>query len=120
MKQGLGFVSNSSTSSYICILCGNIEGGWDASPKDLGFYECDCEHMICEEHMIPKDVDADEDEDAPDQRCPICMLQKITVDDLLLAYAKISGLDRKTLTEQLLQKFKTRKEFLEWSTIGDK
>ena len=53
MKIRNGFVSNSSSSSFVCDLCGEVYEGWDASPSDPS-YECtECEngHVMCNEHL---------------------------------------------------------------------
>jgi hypothetical protein len=53
MKTRQGFVSNSSTSSFTCDLCGEEYSGWDASPwdRDYGCLVCPNEHVMCEEHV---------------------------------------------------------------------
>lgn len=51
MKIRNGFVSNSSTTSFTCDVCGEEASGQDMSPNECGmicFYECD--HIYCEEH----------------------------------------------------------------------
>lgn len=40
MKKRMGFVSNSSSSSFICDLTGRIESGMDCSLTDIGMVEC--------------------------------------------------------------------------------
>ena len=53
MKTRKGFVSNSSTSSFVCDLCGEEYTGWDASPHDPN-YECSIcpnEHTLCNSHL---------------------------------------------------------------------
>ena len=55
MKLRKGFVSNSSSSSYICDLCGRAEAGYDNGPQDFGMVECEKYHTMCEEHI--KDYD---------------------------------------------------------------
>ena len=56
MKIRNGFVSNSSSSSFVCCVCDEILSGWDASPSDLGMKMCVNGHTFCECHMenIPK------------------------------------------------------------------
>ena len=48
MKKQLGFFSNSSSSSFICCLTGNMESGMDLSLSDLGFVRCQNGHTILE------------------------------------------------------------------------
>ena len=40
MKVRTGFVSNSSTSSYVCEICGDVEAGRDLSLSDTDMVEC--------------------------------------------------------------------------------
>jgi hypothetical protein len=52
MKIRSGFVSNSSSSSFTCDICGNTESGYDASAAELGFKRCQNDHTFCEDHLI--------------------------------------------------------------------
>ena len=51
MKVRKGFVSNSSSSSFICDVCGNDYSGMDASLEDAMMYECSNGHTFCEDHL---------------------------------------------------------------------
>jgi len=51
MKIRNGFVSNSSTSSFICHVCGEEFTGYDASPSEFDCSTCINEHVICNEHL---------------------------------------------------------------------
>ena len=51
MKIRKGFVSNSSSSSFVCDICGNAESGYDASARDVGFLSCENGHSYCESHF---------------------------------------------------------------------
>ena len=51
MKIRLGFVSNSSSSSFTCNICGHTESGWDLPLSEAGFIECSNYHIFCEEHV---------------------------------------------------------------------
>jgi len=59
MKVRYGFVSNSSSSSFTCLVCGNTESGMDACARDFGFLECDNGHLFCNTHMIRNKVKDD-------------------------------------------------------------
>ena len=49
MKYSVAFISNSSSSSYVCDICHNCDSAYDASPSDLGFYECKKSgHIVCQ------------------------------------------------------------------------
>ena len=58
MKIRKGFVSNSSSSSFICEVCGSAESGYDMSTRDAGFYRCVSGHEFCESHLVEVDLDA--------------------------------------------------------------
>jgi len=50
MKIRKGFVSNSSSSSFICDVCGQDASGYDMSLSDAEMYECENGHIFCEDH----------------------------------------------------------------------
>lgn len=52
MKIRKGYVSNSSSSSYVCDVCGHAESGFDASLCDLGMVRCTRGHIFCEGHIV--------------------------------------------------------------------
>jgi hypothetical protein len=57
MKIRVGFVSNSSTSSFICMKCGEIEAGMDCSESDFGMFTCENGHTLHEScSELPDDV----------------------------------------------------------------
>lgn len=51
MKIRTGFVSNSSSSSFICEICGTIESGYDLDYDDANLCECVNGHGFCEYHL---------------------------------------------------------------------
>lgn len=42
------FVTNSSSSSYICEICGGVESGYSMGLSDFDMYECECGHTFHE------------------------------------------------------------------------
>lgn len=56
MKIRNGFVSNSSSSSFICDVCGHSTSGWDMSTEEAGMYECINGHTFCEDHLVSEIV----------------------------------------------------------------
>jgi len=54
MKQRLGFVSNSSSSSFICDVCGKDATGWDMCLYEAEMFECENGHIFCESHAKDK------------------------------------------------------------------
>lgn len=58
MKIRKGFVSNSSTSSFVCEICGESVAAHDScSYSDIGFTECINGHLFCEEHLEDCDIE---------------------------------------------------------------
>ena len=51
MKVRHGFVSNSSSSSFQCVVCGTVESGYDAGLSDVGMLRCENGHTFCEDHV---------------------------------------------------------------------
>ena len=52
MKFRRDFVTNSSSSSFVCELCGRTESGWDMSLRDAEMVECVNGHTICADEML--------------------------------------------------------------------
>jgi len=50
MKIRSGFVSNSSSSSFICDICGNEASGMDISLSDYEMSMCENGHTFCDCH----------------------------------------------------------------------
>ena len=53
MKIRINYVSNSSSSSFICDVCGREEIVYDATARDVHMIQCENGHTFCEEHQIP-------------------------------------------------------------------
>ena len=55
MKIRYGYVSNSSSSSFVCSVCGYVDGGYDYDPlEDFGVMFCEYGHCFCVTHMTPE------------------------------------------------------------------
>lgn len=52
MKFRKDFVTNSSSSSYTCDICGATESGWDMSLEEAGMVECVNGHTICKDELL--------------------------------------------------------------------
>jgi len=60
MKIRQGFISNSSSSSFTCGVCGAEESGMNMCLEDAEMCECaDGGHIICESHALTGYKDAD-------------------------------------------------------------
>jgi len=99
MKFRSGFVSNSSSSSFICEVCGDSFESYDQGISDFCLVMCiDHDHLFCEAHRINLNIEVDgnetyttykqEDDDdrINSKHCPICQLKTIT-EGMLLDYA---------------------------------
>ena len=116
MKYKRYFVSNSSSSSFVCDLCGATASGWDASLEDCGFVQCVNGHIMCESE-VPEDVVDNLVEDewgemcVAENMCPICsfecssnsnmkryLLKKYGVDEaVVFAEVKVANKRRRKL-----------------------
>lgn len=103
MKIRSGFVSNSSSSSFICDVCGASEGGFDISLSDVNMCMCEEEHVFCTRHAVNTDLKDYEEYFEEDRMpvdfnsyidkaygndilkiyCPICQFKSLSKDDLL-------------------------------------
>lgn len=53
MKYRRDFVTNSSSSSYTCEICGRTESGWDMGLREAEMVECVNGHVFCQDEMLP-------------------------------------------------------------------
>ena len=119
MKIRNGFVSNSSSSSFICDSCGFEACGMDMSLSDAEMTECTNGHTICDSHLLkieePKIVeDEDEDDDrytGDPKRCPICQFKKLSVAEGFQYLLKRDGLTVKSLLAEICEKFVTYEDY---------
>lgn len=52
MKLRTGFVSNSSSSSFTCCVCGDTQSGMDMGLSEACMNECQAGHVFCDDHKL--------------------------------------------------------------------
>ena len=114
MKNRFGFVSNSSSTSFTCDICGHTESGWDSNGlEDFGFYQCENEHIICQEEAIGDDIESIEDDDIgdciPEAHCPICRFEAVSNSNAKHYLKKEYGITDQTVFEEIKKVNKRRK-----------
>ena len=55
MKVRNGFVSNSSSSSFICDVSGEVASGWDMCIEEADMYKCENGHTFLREYAVEFD-----------------------------------------------------------------
>jgi len=119
MKVRKGFVSNSSSSSFVCDVCGEIESGWDLSFSDCDMLECERGHIYHRGCLSKEDLDLIENstneddidnEDYSEQVkfdiCPVCQLRIVT-DDMINDFLFMkSGKSKKEISDSIKSEFK--------------
>ena len=122
MKIRAGFVSNSSSSSYVCQICGRSDSGWDASANDLGFFECVNGHLFCDDEILDhhsdkkeenedeENKDEDSDDYIPEVGCPICQFQSSSKRDIAAYLLKKYGIPRDEVFAKVKENNKRRRK----------
>lgn len=115
MKIRNGFVSNSSSSSFICQICNATETGFDADYHDFGFIRCENGHMFCETHLI--DVEESKEADVPNDdyditevKCPICSYQELSYSDIKRYFLKETAITIDEVFQEIKKVNKRRKK----------
>jgi hypothetical protein len=118
MKTRQGFVSNSSTSSFICVVCGEKYTGYDASPSEFDCAECMNYHIMCNEHLedMPELSEAEELELAEGEgsihtsQCPVCRLEIYAEDEMAKYLEKTRGVSREDVFAKVKAMNKRRRK----------
>ena len=116
MKTRNGFVSNSSSSSFVCSICGESESGWDLGLSDFEMFECEnghCSHISCAkaEGDDFDDALADDCYEMDPKFCPICQLDTILPEDEVLFLRKRLGVTSKDVQLEIKKGYEDYKSF---------
>jgi hypothetical protein len=116
MKTRNGLVSNSSSSSFVCGICGDIESGMDMGVSDAGMATCIkghtfhypdiCDKTIKEKLNIPEDLEIDDYYEFPIEYCPICKMIHISEKNTMLYLLKKFNVDIKVIHDEMRTVYK--------------
>ena len=118
MKIRNGFVSNSSSSSFVCDICGETYTGYDACPDDFECTTCENEHFICNEHLRDVDVEVNEDGYTSKECCPICNFETYSESEMSAYLEKTRGISRDEVFAKVKEMNKRRRKLYEAEYIS--
>ena len=110
MKIRLGFVSNSSSSSFVCDVCGREDSGYDLGLEEAGMKECENGHTFCDDHQEKSGNEEDRYE-CPPEICPVCNFKVLLDFDLGNYLLKKIGTSRSSILGEISSQFETYKDF---------
>lgn len=137
MKHRSGFVSNSSSSSYTCDVCGGDISGWDINISEYGWIHCTSEHCLCGSCKLKddsgepfqKDGESNEDFDeryekwmdeteegyySSEECCPICQMTTLINSDAAAYLMKVHNTNYDKVKEEIKARFKNYDELQEF------
>ena len=131
MKIRKGFISNSSSTSFICEVCGETVSGMDMGLEDAEMYECENGHTFCKDHAIDSEeleekltklAESDDETDdyydaiysVPAKHCPCCTFETVGSYDLTDYLLKKVGMDREAVSKELREMFPNFGAFKEY------
>lgn len=142
MKVRMGFVSNSSSCSFTCEVCGVQEGGYDSvSMLEYGFVYCENHHELCLDCLTDKYISSepiekdykttvefeeaykkwedttDYDDIVPESVCPICQFIEPSQKDMAKYLEKMYGTSRDEVFSEVKKCNKRRKKLYDFEYI---
>lgn len=101
MKTRQGFVSNSSSSSFVCRVCGNSEAYYDGL-SEIDACRCQNDHTICNSHRLPDAEGTSHDTyEVPVTQCPICTLSAVDQANEAAFLRKVLGWSEQEVLTQI-------------------
>ena len=113
MKIRQGFVSNSSSSSFICEVCGRTETGYDLCAEDAEMYECENFHVFCVSHAIGDNIDIEENYEVSEEYCPFCNYKEMSYRDIQRYFLKITTITTDEVFAEVKKVNKRRRKLYE-------
>lgn len=133
MKKRLGFVSNSSSSSFMCVVCEEMESGMDATLEDVEMVACAQNHEFhtgCVKDEAKTALDAylntepgEDDENGDDYYerrynvssdiCPICSMKALLPAEEVAYLRKKLGVTQEAVLAEVVKKFSDYAAFME-------
>jgi hypothetical protein len=111
MKIRNGFVSNSSSSSFVCQICSASKTGFDCSAEELGFVVCENDHTFCESHLTKDKKFTDEDDYyVSSECCPICQYEDMSYSDMRRYFLKTTTVTEDEVFSEIKKVNKRRKK----------
>lgn len=119
MKIRNGFVSNSSSSSFTCDVCGNTESGMDCGLSDFSMTQCINGHTFCDHHI--KDASEEDSRyEYPAEKCPCCTFKEISDSDLIRYFWATTGKSKEDIKNDIKSKVNSYEEFLKTFKVEPK
>lgn len=121
MKIRYGFVSNSSSSSFTCDVCGRTETSYDTVLEDMDFYQCENEHIFCMDEVIGGSIEELDNDYIGScvsiKNCPICIFQYISNTDAAEYLFKKYNISREQVLEEIKKVNKRRKKLYDFEYV---
>ena len=117
MKIRSGFVSNSSSSSFICCVCGRNEVVYDGSLGDVGMAQCVHGHTICQEEMLKGGTKDESYYEISPENCPVCQFKESSSVDMAKYLLKETKIPREEVFAEVKKVNKRRKKLYDQEYI---
>ena len=125
MKVRTGFVSNSSSSSFICSVCEGMESGWDMTLGEAYMVQFSCGHLVHEDCLDPEVLKklrkiGEYPYDIPPEHCPLCKLTIVCPKDETLYLRNKLGLTKEQVHQEMQNNHELIEELRKTSQAGKK